>query len=240
MDYCIPCSRTLNGAVTCPECGAYDPGMTQPSDSRDGAPAVDAAMPEVRSSGGPSSSRPPLPGSPAASQDLSADPYDRPARLKKYAVRSLAAAAFTLLGGLAAASVSPQSTAPRAASIPEQPSPEEPGVRVPDQASPEHVTTHPGRKGVRDRNGEGVRRPLPTATRSTSPVSAPPVTTSVPPPAKAKPTPRASSGRRTGPPSRTAAPSARPSASPSASPSGSISASPTSSGSPSSKGEAGG
>ena len=21
MDYCIPCSRTLNGTVTCPECG---------------------------------------------------------------------------------------------------------------------------------------------------------------------------------------------------------------------------
>jgi hypothetical protein len=233
MDYCIPCSRTLNGAVTCPECGAYDPGMAQPSDRRGGAPAVEAAMPEVRSSRGPSSSGSPLPGSPTASQDLSADRYDRPARLKKYAVRSLAAAAFTLLGGLATASVFPPSTAPRAASIPEQPSPEEPGVRVPDsQASPQRVTTHPARKGVRDRNGDGIRRPLPTATRSTSPVSRPPATTSAPPPVKAKPTPRVSSGRRPSSPSQTATPSARPSASssasPSVSPSGSISASSTS------------
>jgi len=233
MDYCIPCSRTLNGTVTCPECGAYDPGVAQLSDRRGGAPAAEAAMPEVRSSRGPSSSGSPLPGSPTASQDLSADRYDRPARLKKYAVRSLAAAAFTLLGGLATASVFPQSTAPRAASIPEQPSPEEPGVRVPDtQASPERVTTHPARKGVRDRNGDGIRRPPPTATRSTSPVSRPPATTSAPPPVKAKPTARASSGRRPSSPSRTATPSARPSASPSASPSVSasvsISASPTS------------
>lgn len=237
MDYCIPCSRTLNGAVTCPECGAYDPGVTQLSDRRDGAPAVEAAMPEVRLSGGPSSSGSPLPGSPTVSQDLSAGRYDRPARLKKFAVRSLAAAAFTLLGGLATASVIPQSTAPRAASIPEQPSPEEPRVRVPDaQASPERVTTHPARKGVRDRDSDGIRRPLPTASRSTSPASRPPATTSAPPPVKATPTPRASSGRRPSSPAQTATPSARPSASPS----GSISASPTSSGSPSSKGEAGG
>ncbi|WP_445050078.1 SCO2400 family protein [Streptomyces sp. SAS_269] len=228
MDYCIPCSRTLNGAVTCPECGAYDPGMAQLSDHRGRAPAVEAAMPEARSSREPSSSGSPLPTSPTASQDLSADRYDPPARLRKYAVRSLAAAAFTLLGGLATASVLPHSTAPRATSIPEQPSPGEPDVRVPDsQASPERVTTHPARKGVPDRNGDGIRRPLPTATRSTSLVSRPPAATSAPPPVKAKPTPRASSGRRPGSPSPTPTPPARPSASPSASPSGSISASPT-------------
>lgn len=232
MDYCIPCSRTLNGAVTCPECGAYDAGMAQLSDRRSGAPAVEAAMPEVSLSEGPSFSESPLPGSPTAAQDPSTDRYDRPARLKKYAVRSLAAAAFTLLGGLATASVFPQSTAPRAASIPEQPSHEEPEVRVPDpQASPERVTTHPARKGVRDRSDDGIRRPVPTATRSTSPASRPPATTSAPPPVKAKPTPRSSSGRRPSSPSQTATPSARPSASPSLSPSPSpsvsISASPT-------------
>lgn len=241
MDHCIPCNRVLNGAVTCPECGAYDPGMAPLSDRRDGAPVADAVMPEVHVNGGPSSSASPLPGPPTASQDLSADRYDRPARLKKYAVRSLAAAAFTLLGGLATASVLPQSTAPRAASIPEQPSPEEPGARVPDaQASSESVTVHPDRKGVRGRNSEVIRRPPPTATRSTSPVSRSPAATSAPPPVKAKPTPRASSGRGPSSPSRTATPSTRPSASPSVSPSRSVSASPTSSGSPSSAGGVGG
>ncbi|WP_438829320.1 SCO2400 family protein [Streptomyces sp. HUAS TT20] len=233
MDYCIPCSRTLNGAVTCPECGAYDPGMAQLSDRTDGAPTVDAAVPKVRFSGRPDSSASPLPEAPTPQQDLPADRDDRPSRLRKYAVRSLGAAAFTILGGLAVASVLPEPTAPRAASIPERPSPEEPGVRVTDSsASPERVTTHPARKGVRDRNGDGIRRPLPTATRSKSPVSRPP-TTSTPPSVKTKPTPRSSSSRRPSSPPQTATASARPSASPS----GSISASPTSSGSPSSKGE---
>ncbi|OQD57861.1 hypothetical protein BM536_000120 [Streptomyces phaeoluteigriseus] len=237
MDYCIPCNRTLNGAVTCPECGAYDPDVAQSSDRRDGTPDVDAAMPEARFGGGPNSSGSPLPGSPTPSQDLPAD--DRPARLRKYAVRSLAAAAFTLLGGLATAWVLSQPTAPRAASIPAPPSLEDPGGRVTDSpaapASPERVTTHPARKGVRDLDGGGIRRPLPTATRSKSPVSRPPVaTTSTPPPGKAKPTPRTSSSRPTSP-SRTATPSATPSASPS----GGVSASPSVSGSPSGRGEAG-
>ncbi|GAA5706806.1 hypothetical protein Save01_07665 [Streptomyces avermitilis] len=237
MDYCLPCSRTLNGAVTCPECGAYDPGMAQLSDRRDAAPAADAVMPEVRFSGGPSSSASPLAGSPTPGPDLPADGYDRPSRLKKYAVRSFAAAAFTILGGLTTASVLSQPTAPRAASIPDQSSPEELGVRGTDApASSERVTTHPGRKGVRDRNVDGSRRPLPTATRSESPVSRPPAATTVaPPPVKAKPPSRTSSGRPSSP-SQTATPSA----SPSASPSGSISASPTSSGSPSGRRQAGG
>lgn len=233
MDYCIPCSRTLNGAVTCPECGAHDPGMAQVSDRRGGAPTLETVIPEIRSGRGPNSSGSLLPGSPTASRDPSADRYERPVRLKKYAVRSLAAIAFTLLGGLATASVFPQPTAPRAASIPEQPSPDGPGVRVPDsQASPERVSTHPARRGVRDRNGDGIARPLPTATRGMALVSRPPATTSAPPPVKAKPTPRASSGRRPSSPSQTATPSARPSGSssvsPSTSPSGSISASSTS------------
>lgn len=60
MDYCIPCNRTLNGAVTCPECGAFDSGMTQPSERRDGAPAVDGAMPEVLFNGDPGSSESPF------------------------------------------------------------------------------------------------------------------------------------------------------------------------------------
>ncbi|MBL1106595.1 hypothetical protein JK361_18655 [Streptomyces sp. 5-8] len=239
MDYCIPCNRTLNGAVTCPECGAFDSGMGQPSERRDGAPAVDAAMPVVRSSGEPGSPEFPLPGPPTAVQDLVADRYDdRPSRLRKYAVQSLAAAAFTILGGLATASVILPSAAPRAASVPEPP-PAEPEVRITDSpASPERVPTHPARKGVRDRSSDRIRRPLPQPARSKSPVSRPPVaaTTSAPPPAKEKPTPRPSSSRRPSPPTRTATPTPRPSATPS----GSISASPTSSGSPSSTAEAGG
>lgn len=235
MDYCIPCSRTLNGAVTCPECGAYDPGMAQLGDLTDGAPAVDAGLPEVRFSGGPGFPGSPLPETPTPLQNLPADRHDRPSRMKKYAVRSLGAAAFTILGGLAAASMLPQPTAPRAASIPEQVVPEESGDGVTDSpASPERVTTHPARKGLRDPNSDGIRRPLPTATRSKSPVSRPPATTSAPPPVTAKPSPRSSSSRRPSSPPQSATPSARPSVSPT----GSNTASPTSSGSPSNKGEA--
>ncbi|GAA3135726.1 hypothetical protein GCM10017687_60230 [Streptomyces echinatus] len=238
MDYCIPCNRTLNGAVTCPECGAFDSGMAQPSERRDGAPAVDAAMPEVRFGGEPEFSESPLPGAPTAPQDLPADPYARPSRLKKYAVQSFAAAAFTIIGGLATASVVHQSTAPRAASVPEPP-PAEAEVRVTGapaaSASPERLPTHPARKGVRNPSGDGIRTPPPSPPRSESPVSRPPATTSAPPPAKEDPTPRpSSSSRRPSPPTRTATPSTRPSASPS----GSVSASPTSSGSPSSTEEA--
>lgn len=230
MDYCIPCNRTLNGAVTCPECGAYDSGVAQPSGRRDGAPAVDAVMPEVRFDGVPDSFESSVPGPPTPSPDLPEDRYDRPSRLRKYAVRSLAAAAFTVLGGLATASVLHQSTAPRAASPPE-PSFVEPEISVTDSpASPEREPTHPARKGGRDRNGDGNRRPAPPPPRSTPPVSRPSTaTTSAPPPVKEKPTPRPSSSRRPSPPARTAPPSTRPSASPSAS----TSASPTRSGSPS-------
>ncbi len=236
MDYCIPCNRTLNGAVTCPECGAYDFGMAQPSERRDGAPAVDAAMPDVRLDGAPDSSEPAFPGPPTPSRDLPEDRYDHPSRLRKYAVRSLAAAAFTLLGGLATASVLFPSTAERAASPPD-PSLTEPEIRVTDApvppdspASPEREPTHPARKGVRDRNAGGSRRPVPAPPRSTSPVSRPPTaTTSAPAPVKETPTPRPSRSRRPSPPPRTAPPSPRPSASPS----GSVSASPTRSGSPS-------
>ncbi len=243
MDYCSPCSRTLNGAVTCPECGAYDPGVAQPSDRSDGAPAVETTLPGPYLIDGSNSPGSPPPGSPTVSKDLPADRYDRQALLKKYAFRSLAAAAFTLLGGLGTATVFSQSTAPRAASIPDQPSTDEPGVRVPDEkASPERASTHPARKGVRDSRGDDVRRPLP-ATRGTVPTSRPSARATAPASsqAKATPSPRASSSsRRPSSPPRTAAPSTRPSTSPSASPSGSTSTSPTSSGSPSSTGEAGG
>lgn len=241
MDYCIPCNRTLNGAVTCPECGAYDSGITQLSERRDGAPAVGAAMPEVRFDEGPGSSESPLPespllGSPTPSPDLPAVRPDRPSRLRKYAVHSLAAAAFTILGGMATASVLHQPAAPRAASTPESSSAEPEVVVTDSPASPERVPTRPAREGVADRNGDGNRRPLPTPPRSKPPVSRPSATTSAPPPVREKPTPRPPSSRRPSTPSRTATPSTRPSASPS----GSISASPTASSSPSSTGKTGG
>lgn len=231
MDYCIPCNRTLNGAVTCPECGAFDSGMTQPSERRDGAPAVDGAMPEVLFNGDPGSSESPLLGPPTPPQDLPADRYDRPPRLKRYAVQSVVAVAFTILGGVATASVLLQSTAPRAAPPPESSS-VEPEVRVTGSpASPEREPTHPARSGVRDRNSGDDRRPAPAPPRRRPPVSSPSAatTTSAPPPVKEKPTPRPSSSRRPSPPSRTATPSTRPSASPS----DGTSPSPTRSGSPS-------
>lgn len=230
MDYCIPCSRTLNSAVTCPECGAYDSDMAELSNHTGGAPRDDTAIAKVHVPEG----LPPFgsagdPGSAPPAPDLSAA-RNRPPRLKKYAVRSLAAAAFTILGGLATASVLPQSTAPRAASIPEGPSPDE--LQGPVSDSPTslvRVTTHPARKGVQDRNSDGIRRPVPTPTRSERPTSRPPSTTSAPPRVKPRPTPRPSSSGHPNSPKPTATASARPSASPSSS----ISPSPTSSRSPS-------
>ncbi|GFH34222.1 hypothetical protein SCWH03_04350 [Streptomyces pacificus] len=41
MDYCAPCHRPLNGAVTCPECGAYDSAMAATA----AIPAADPPMP---------------------------------------------------------------------------------------------------------------------------------------------------------------------------------------------------
>ncbi|MGA5041973.1 hypothetical protein ACPCA8_33770 [Streptomyces capoamus] len=230
MDYCIPCNRTLNGAVTCPECGAYDSGMAQPGERGDGAPAVGAPIPDARPTGAPDGAA--LPGPSIAARDLPEHGYGRPSRLRKYAVRSLAAAAFTILGGLATASVLPQSAAPRAASPPEPSFTEpEPEVRVTGSpASPEREPTRPARRGVRDRSGDGGRQSAPAPPRGTPPVSRSSTpTTSAPPPVEEKPTPRPTRSRRPSPPPRTATPSSRPSASPSVS----VSASPTRSGSPS-------
>lgn len=234
MDYCFPCRRALNGAVTCPECGAYDSDMPPPSDRSGGAPAVDTAVLEVLFSEGAGSFEPPAPAwSPVASADAPAARRPCPPRLKKYGGRTLAAATFAMLGGLAAASLLPQHSvgSPRAAPSPEQASPDEPHVPVSEspRASrpPERPATHPARGSVRDRNSGATGRPRPTATHRESPASQTP---SAPtgPPVKARPTPRPSPGR----PSH----SASPTATPSASPTGSVSTSPTSSPAPSTTG----
>lgn len=231
MDFCFPCRRALNGAVTCPECGAYDADMAPPSDRSDGAPAVDTAVLEVLFSEGPGSSESPAPPwSPAPSADVPAARRGRPPRLRKYGGRTLAAAAFAMLGGLAAASLLPQHSAgsTRAAPSPEQASPDEPHVPVTEspRASrlPERPATHPARGSVRDRNSGAPRRPRPTATHRETPASRTPAAPTTPP-VKARPTPRPSRGR----PSH----SASPTATPSASPTGGVSTSPTSSPAPS-------
>ena len=234
MDYCLPCRRALNGAVTCPECGAYDSDMATPSDHFGGARAADLAALDALVIEGPRSvESPDVSWSPAPPSDGPAARRRCAPRLKKYGGRTLAAATFAMLGGLAAASLLTQHSAgsPMAAPSPEQASSDEPDVSVTEspEASriPQRPTTHPARGSVRDRNSDATRRPRPTATHRESPAARTPAAPTGPP-VKARPTPRPSSDR----PSQ----SASPTATPSASPTGSASASPTSSTAPSTTG----
>lgn len=232
MDYCLPCRRVLNGAVTCPECGAYDSATAPPSDrSGGGAPTVDMMVPEILFSEGPSSFESPEPLRPPASADVPAARGRHPQRLKKYGGRTLAAAALAMLGGLAAVSLLPEHSAgaPGAAPGPERVSPDEPEPHVTKspKATPERPATHPARGSVRDRSSGTTRRPSATATHRESAASPAP-TASTSPPVRARPTPRPSSGR----PSH----SASPTPTPSASPSGSVSTSPTGTPAPSTSG----
>ncbi|MGW7367505.1 SCO2400 family protein [Streptomyces sp. NPDC054841] len=234
MDYCIPCRRTLNGAVTCPECGAYDHGMAPLSDGGGDAPAVDTAAMEVLFDQGPDSAKPRrgpslvTPQVPAT--DLPEARRHGPPRWKRYGVRTLAAATFAVLGGLATASLVPQHSAglPQAAPSPEPASPDEPQghdtSRPPNASrSPDRPATHPGRGAARKRNDGVTRRPDATPTDRESPApqaSAAPVSS---PPVKAVPTPSPSSGRPSQPPlpPTTPTPSPSTSAGASASPTGS-------------------
>ena len=239
MDYCIPCRRTLNGTVTCPECGAYEADTVPANDRSDSAPAADPAVLDGLFSEGPGSyESPDVSSSPTPTADVPAARRRCPPRLKKYGGRTLAAATFAMLGSLATALLLPQQSAgtPGAAPSPEQATPDEPDVRVtePPRASrsPERPATHPARGDVRDRKGTG--RPRATATDRESPTpQASAATTSPRPPVKARPTPRPSSAR----PSKPASPpTATPPPSPPASPPSSPSASPTSSPLPSTTG----
>lgn len=234
MDYCLPCRRALNGAVTCPECGAYDSDMATPSDGSGGARASDLAALDALVIEGPGSfGSPDVSWSPAPSADAPSARRRSAPRLKKYGGRTLAAATFAMLGGLAAASLlSPDSAgAPLAAPSPEQASSDEPDVPVTESPGatriPERPATHPARGSARDRNSDATRRPRPTATDRESPAARTPAAPTGPP-VKARPTPRPSSGR----PSQSVSPTAPPSASPTGSPS----TSPTSSAAPSTTG----
>lgn len=98
MDYCVPCRRTLNGAVTCPECGAYDNGMAPLGDWGGGAAEVDTAAMEVSEGrdsaeprGVPSSLTPSVPGA-SVTADVPEDRRHGSPRWKKHGVRTLAAA----------------------------------------------------------------------------------------------------------------------------------------------------
>lgn len=240
MNYCYPCRRALNDAVTCPECGAYDSGMAPPSDRSSDAPAVDTAVLEVLFSEGPDSfesAAPSAPPAPPAEVPEAADtPGARrrsPTWLKKHGRRTLTSAALSVLGGLAAASLVPQHSAgaPKAAPSPERASPDQPSADVttsPEASpSPERPDTRPARGGVRDRSSGMSPRPRATATERESPASQAPAAT-IGPPVKARPTPRPSSG--------SPSPSASPTTPPSASPTASISISPTVSPTPSATG----
>lgn len=265
MDYCVPCRRTLNGTVTCPECGAYDSGVQPPSDWTTEVPAVGTAAMEFLLDEGTGPVEPPgvpvaqaraatgaVPEPRAASEAVpepraatvavpesraAAVPQiqrHRPPRWKKYGGRTLAAATFAILGGLATASLLPDHSAgaPQAAPSPEQASPDEPQGQAaePPKASrsPEREATRPARGTARDRNKGVTRRPRATPTLPEPPASKAPTTDPAPPPAKATPTPSPSSGRPSQSPPVTTTPPP--------SPTGSVGASPTGSPAPSTPG----
>ncbi|NUL14854.1 SCO2400 family protein, partial [Streptomyces lunaelactis] len=182
MDYCVPCRRTLNGAVTCPECGAYDNGMAPLGDWGGGAAEVDTAAMEVSEGrdsaeprGVPSSLTPSVPGA-SVTADVPEDRRHGSPRWKKHGVRTLAAATFAVLGGLASASLLPHHSAglTQAAPNPKLASPDEPqghDASKPPTATPtpERPATHPGRGTARNRNGGVTRRPDATPTQRESP-----------------------------------------------------------------------
>ncbi|WP_420877920.1 SCO2400 family protein [Streptomyces agglomeratus] len=257
MDYCVPCRRTLNGTVTCPECGAYDSGLQPPSDRAAEAPAIGTAAMEVLLNEGPGPVEPPdvprhaadpaavpatlppsaaVPTARARSATVAVPQLQRhrPPRWKKYGGRALAAATFAILGGLATASLLPDRSAgaPQAAPSPDQASPDEPQEEAtePPKASrsPERTATRPARGTARDRNKGVTRRPLATPTPPKPPASKAPTSAPAPPPAKVTPTPSPSSGRPSKSPPATTTPSP--------SPTGSVSASPTGSPAPSTPG----
>ncbi|WP_444545426.1 SCO2400 family protein [Streptomyces xantholiticus] len=245
MDYCSPCRRPLNGTVTCPECGAYESDTAPPSDRSVAAPEADPAVWDVLFSEEPHSfESPDASWSPTSPADVPEARRRCPSRLKKYGGRTLAAATFAVLGGLAAASLLPQHSAgtPQALPSPERVSPDEPDVEVTESPtnsrSAERPATRPARGGgVRDRSSAGTRIPRATETPRESPAPRAPAATSPPPPVKARPTPRPSNSRPSqSASSPTATPPASPPASPSASPSASVSASPPSGPTPSTTG----
>ncbi|WP_435877988.1 SCO2400 family protein [Streptomyces kurssanovii] len=247
MDYCLPCRRTLNGTVTCPECGAYDSDTAPSSDRSGDAPAADPPVWDALFGEGPGSlESPDVARPPTSSSDATAARHRLPPRLRKYGGRTLAAATFAMLGGLVAASLLSQDSADaqRALPHPEQASPDEPDADVTGSPtaspSPDRPATRPARGGGdRARGPAGTRRPGATATPPESPAPQAPAATGPPPPAQAGPTPRPSDDRpgqsassptatrpASPPASPSTSPSTSPSASPSAGPSASVSASP--------------
>ncbi|MFI1400527.1 hypothetical protein [Streptomyces sp. NPDC020681] len=212
--------------------------MAPLSDWGSGAPEVDTAAMEVlfgegRDSaeprGVPSSHTPSVPRASVAA-DVPEDRRHGSPRWKQHGVRTLAAATFAVLGGLASASLVPHYSAglPQAAPNPKLATPDEPqahDTRKPPTASPapERPATHPGRGTARNRNGGVTRRPDTTSTQRESPAPQASPAPASPPPVKARPTPGPSSGRPSQAPlpPPTPAPSPTTSADASASPTGS-------------------
>ncbi|NWF27365.1 hypothetical protein HW130_13970 [Streptomyces sp. PKU-EA00015] len=228
--------------------------MALPGESGDRAPAVDTAVMEVLFGTGPDPVETPSP-SPAipttrkrAAEDATASAPTPPdggpearrrhgaPRWKKYGARALAAAAFTVLGGLAAGAVLPEPTAgPQSADIPdappEQASSEAPQghAAAPPRASrpPEREARHPARGTDRDRDSKVIRPPRATVTQPESPTPPAPPAVTAPPSGKPTPAPRPPSGRPSPSPTPTAPSTSAPAPTPSPSPSGSTGTPPT-------------
>ncbi|WP_436844407.1 SCO2400 family protein [Streptomyces wuyuanensis] len=265
MDYCVPCHRTLNGAVTCPECGAYDSAMAPtgeipvaatggiPVAPTGGIPVAATDMPGIRTEEPTAPEGPPAdiatvpapagtatpPGPAATAPALAAAAVTaparrpRPRRWRTYGGRTLAAAAFAVLGGLGTSSLLADGSAglPQAAPSPDLPSsdgPREHGTARPTaSAAPERPAGHPARGAARERDGgaPGLPRATPSSARPPAARTPAPVPDSAPPAVSAGPSARPSTGRPV--------PSPSPTAPTSPSPGGSTGASPTGSPSPS-------
>ncbi|MEU9288529.1 hypothetical protein AB0D57_28515 [Streptomyces sp. NPDC048275] len=121
MDYCYTCRRHLNGALVCPGCGAYAPGIAPLAD---GTPATGAASRQAPSHLWHDAN----PGAEEFSEALQEHPYNGPdspfpapmgraarrhqrERWKKTQRRALVATAVALVGGgLTVSSIDRQST----------------------------------------------------------------------------------------------------------------------------------
>ncbi|MEU8827307.1 hypothetical protein [Streptomyces sp. NPDC048636] len=101
MDYCASCRRTLNGVVTCPECGAYDPlaGPADPKALSTRAIAQQVFGPERREDTAEAVA--PLTAQLGAVTLTQPSPVRRSKRRR----RAVAVAALAVVGGLAAGSL---------------------------------------------------------------------------------------------------------------------------------------
>ncbi|MBL1099612.1 SCO2400 family protein [Streptomyces coffeae] len=224
MDYCASCRRTLNGVVTCPECGAYDPlaGPADPKALSSQAIAEQVFGADRRAEASASDAVAPL------TAQLGAVTLTEPDRSRRRRTpggnrrrrRAVAVAALAVVGGLAAGSLlltqrsqSPSHAVAERASEPPlkpgaDPSESTPGnaassaTREPDRASRQSrpTFTAPPRTAAPPRPSPSTSEPEPEKTSaSPSATRKPPKETPSRRPSHTPKPPKPSSTSRPGP-----------------------------------------